>query len=223
MSTDTHETAKSIILAELRKRTSMIVSMVVFLILTIALSVISPLLFKRLIDVTVPERDMTEAGLLLVALITLPLFAATLNAIYDYRREIVGNAVSRALRQRLFNHLIHTKLRDLESTETGHIIYHMTRGCGLLGDVYIGEELLSLISSVLMFLAAIVAMTLINWQLMLITLLAFPPTYLFSKRFANLYQDASRGIHADSGVRFKSPATSIFRNSHSPFVCWRGS
>ena len=182
MSTDTHETAKSIILAELRKRTSMIVSMVVFLILTIALSVISPLLFKRLIDVTVPERDMTEAGLLLVALITLPLFAATLNAIYDYRREIVGNAVSRALRQRLFNHLIHTKLRDLESTETGHIIYHMTRGCGLLGDVYIGEELLSLISSVLMFLAAIVVMTLINWQLMLITLLAFPPTYLFSKR-----------------------------------------
>ena len=141
MSTSTHETAKSIIVGELRKRISVIVSMVVFLMLTIVLNVTLPLLFKRLIDETIPARDMSEAGLLLVALILIPLIAAALNALYDYRREILGEAVSQALRQRLFNHLIHTKLRDLESTETGHIIHHITKGCGLVGDVYIADEL----------------------------------------------------------------------------------
>ena len=182
MQTGINETAKSIIVGELRQRLSVIVSMVIFLIFTILLSIFLPLLFKRLVDETIPKRDMSEAGLLLFALITIPLIAAALNALYDYRREIVGMAVSQALRQRLFSHLIHTKLRDLESTETGYIMHRITRGCGLVGDIYIGEDLLPLISNSLMFIGALVAMAFINWQLTLITLLAFPPTYIFSMR-----------------------------------------
>ena len=187
-----HETAKSIILAELRKRISVIVSMVVFLILMIFLSVTLPLLFKRLIDETIPQKDLSEAGLLLFALIVIPLIAAALNALYEYRRAMIGEAVSQALRQKLFNHLVHTKLSDLESTETGHIIHHITRGCGRVGDVYIADELVPLITNGLLFTGALVAMTLINWRLMLITLLAFPPTYLFSKRLENYDRTLSR-------------------------------
>ena len=181
----TQETAKTIIVGELRKRMSVIVAMVFFLILTILISVTLPLLFKRLIDVTIPGRDMTEAGLLLVALITIPLISAALHAVYDYQREIVGEAIAQALRQKLFNHLVHANLRDLESTETGHIIHHITRGCGLVGDDYIVDRLIPLISNALLFIGALAAMTLINWRLMLITLLAFPITYLFSKRLKN--------------------------------------
>ncbi len=204
MSISTQETAKSIIVGELRKRIWVIVSMVVFLILTILLNVTLPLLFKRLIDETIPARDMSEAGLLLVALILIPLIAAALNALYDYRREILGEAVSQALRQRLFNHLIHTRLRDLESTETGHIIHHITLGCGLVGDDYIVDELIPLISNALLFIGALVAMTLIYWQLMLITLLAFPITYLFSKRLQNyvrtLEQEFLRVLESGSSI-----------------------
>ncbi len=178
----TQETAKTIIVGELRKRMTVIVAMVFFLILTILISVALPLLFKRLIDVTIPGRDMTEAGLLLVALITIPLISAALHAVYDYQREIIGEAIAQALRQKLFNHLVHANLRDLESTETGHIIHHITRGCGLVGDDYIVDRLIPLISNALLFIGALAAMTLINWRLMLITLLAFPITYLFSKR-----------------------------------------
>lgn len=178
----TQETAKNIIVSELRKRITVILLMLFFLILTILISVALPLLFKRLVDVTIPARDMSEAGLLLVALIMIPLISAALNALYDYRREIVGMAVSQALRQKLFNHLVNAKLRDLETTETGHIIHHITRGCGRVGDLYIGEDLLPLMSNALMFTGVLVAMTLINWGLTLITLLAFPITYLFSKR-----------------------------------------
>ena len=188
----TQETAKSIILAELRKRISVIVSMVVVLILMIFLSVTLPLLFKRLIDETIPQKDLSEAGLLLFALILIPLIAAALNALYEYRRAMIGETVSQALRQKLFKHLVHTKLSDLESTETGHIIHHITRGCGRVGDVYIADELVPLITNGLLFTGALVAMTLINWRLMLITLLAFPPTYLFSKRLENYDRTLSR-------------------------------
>ena len=181
----TQESAKTIILGELRKRISVIVSMVVVLILMIFLSVTLPLLFKRLIDETIPQKDLSEAGLLLFALITIPLISAALNSIYDYQREIIGEAIAQALRQKLFNHLVHANLRDLESTETGHVIHHITRGCGLVGDDYIVDRLIPLISNALLFTGALVAMTLINWRLMLITLLAFPITYLFSKRLQN--------------------------------------
>ena len=57
------ENAKSIILNELRRRLALIASMVVFLILTILISVTVPLLFKRLIDETIPQRDFSEAAL----------------------------------------------------------------------------------------------------------------------------------------------------------------
>ncbi len=181
----TQETAKNIIVGELRKRVTVIVAMVFFLMLTILISVALPLLFKRLVDETIPGRDMSEAGLLLFALITIPLISAALHSVYDYQREILGEAISQALRQKLFNHLVHANLRDLESTETGHIIHHITRGCGLVGDDYIVDRLIPLISNALLFIGALAAMTLINWRLMLITLLAFPITYLFSKRLKN--------------------------------------
>ena len=210
MSTSTHENAKSIIVGELRKRIWVIVSMVVFLILTILLNVALLLLFKRLIDETIPARDMSEAGLLLFALVSLPLIAAALDALYEYRRATLGEAISQALRQKLFNHLIHTKLRDLESTETGHIIHHITSGCGRIGDVNIADELMPLISNGLLFMGALVAMTFINWQLMLITLLAFPPTYIFSKRLQTYDQDASTGIHAGARVRFQASCNKCF-------------
>lgn len=181
----TQETAKTIILGELRTRMTVIASMVFFLILTILISVTLPLLFKRLVDETIPQRDLREAALLLAALITIPLISAALHAVYDYQREIVGEAISQALRQKLFNHLIHARLRDLEATEVGHIVHHITRGCGLVGDDYIVDRLIPLISNALLFIGALAAMTLINWRLMLITLLAFPITYLFSKRLKN--------------------------------------
>ena len=181
----TQETAKTIILGELRKRMTVIASMVFFLILTILISVTLPLLFKRLVDETIPQRDLREAALLLAALITIPLISAALHAVYDYQREIVGEAISQALRQKLFNHLIHARLRDLEATEIGHIVHHIIRGCGLVGDDYIVDRLIPLISNALLFIGALAAMTLINWRLMLITLLAFPITYLFSKRLKN--------------------------------------
>ena len=181
----TQETAKTIILGELRTRMTVIASMVFFLILTILISITLPLLFKRLVDETIPQRDLREAALLLAALITIPLISAALHAVYDYQREIVGEAISQALRQKLFNHLIQARLRDLEATEVGHIIHHITRGCGLVGDDYIVDRLIPLISNALLFIGALAAMTLINWRLMLITLLAFPITYLFSKRLKN--------------------------------------
>ena len=210
MQNSMHENARSIILGELRKRMSVIASMVVVLILMILLNVTLPLLFKRLIDHTIPEKDLTEAGLLLIALITIPLIAAALNALYEYRRAMIGEAVSQALRQKLFNHLIRSKLSDLESTETGHIIHHMTRGCGGVGDVYIADELMPLITNALLFIGALVAMTLINWQLMLITLLAFPPTYLVSKRM----EDYDRRLMREF-LRLLESCTSILQQAFS--------
>lgn len=193
MPTDTRETSKLIILGEFRSRIATIVTMVVFLIATILLSVITPLLFKRLIDVTVPEGDITEAALLLFVLVLIPLIAAALNALYDYQREIIGQAIQQALRKRLFDHLIHSELKELESNETGHIVHSLTSGCGFIGGVQISDRLLPLLSNALLLIGALLAMTVINWQLMLITLLAFPPTYVFSRRM----QEYSRTLEEE--------------------------
>jgi len=186
------EIAKSIILNELRRRITLITSMVIFLILTILISVTVPLLFKRLIDETIPQRDFSEAAMLLLALIVLPLVAAGFNALYEYQRALIGEAISQALRAKLFNHLIHTKFSDLDTTDTGHIIHRITRTCGRLGDMYIADELMPLIYNALLFAGALIAMTLLNWQLMLITLLAFPPTYIFSKRMQAYDEELTR-------------------------------
>ena len=174
----------NIIVRELRKRVLMILLVVALMVVGTGVGLILPLLFKTLIDVAIPTKDGILVVWILVGMVVTPLLAIGLSALQDYLRAYMGEAVSQSLRKELFDHLIHARIIEIEKIKNGEIVHRITRECGRIGEVYVAQELLPLVSNAIVLLGTLVVMLIINWRLLLFAILAFPFSYILTKRMA---------------------------------------
>ena len=171
----------SVVRREVRKQWRTLAFVVFLMFLGTASALVTPLLLRELIDRAIPSADTPMILALVVAMTLLPVVDVGLGLVRNYARASVGEAVTRRLRTDLFNHLIHARLDDIERTRLGHIITVLTRSCGRVGEMFVAQTVvLSIYHSMLVLVTAGIMFTL-NWKLALITLLAFPPSYLLAR------------------------------------------
>lgn len=185
---------------ELKKKVSRIALLIFVAVLGTGVGLIQPLLFKALIDTAIPTSDLRLIGLLLVGMVFVPVLGAGLNSANHYLRAFIGEAVAQRLRGDLFNHLLYARLAELGSFKTGELISRLTRSCGMIGEVYVAEHLLPLLMNVILLVGTLTAMTLLSWRLSLLALLAFPLSYLLTRKTRghaeNLYGEFSNALEA---------------------------
>ncbi|MDE2824141.1 MAG: ABC transporter ATP-binding protein, partial [Chloroflexota bacterium] len=154
---------------------------VLLMLLGTASALVTPLLLRELIDRAIPNGDTAMILALVVAMTLLPVVDVGLGLVRNYARASVGEAVTRRLRTDLFNHLIYARLDDIERTRLGHIVTVLTRSCGRVGEMFVAQTVVqSIYHSMLVVVTAGIMFTL-NWKLALITLLAFPLSYLLAR------------------------------------------
>ncbi len=175
-------TSFPLIKEELKKQIPRITLLVALALIGTAVGLIQPFLFKLLIDTAIPTADLRLIGLLLVGMVVVPVLSAGLNAANHYLRAYIGESVSQRLRRDLFDHLLHVRLADLDQFKTGEHLHRLTRSCGRIGDVFVGNHLLPLAMSTILLLGTLAAMTALHWRLTLLALLAFPLSYLLTRK-----------------------------------------
>ncbi|MYB49236.1 MAG: ABC transporter ATP-binding protein [Dehalococcoidia bacterium] len=169
-----------IVLREVRGQWRTLAFVVFLMLLGTASALVTPLLLRELIDRAIPNGDTAMILAIVVAMTLLPVVDVGLGLVRNYARASVGEAVSRRLRTDLFNHLIHARLDDIERTRLGHIVTVLTRSCGRVGEMFVAQTVVqSIYHSMLVVVTAGIMFTL-NWKLALITLLAFPLSYLLA-------------------------------------------
>ena len=154
---------------------------VVLMFLGTASALVTPLLLRELIDRAIPGGDSAMILGLVVAMTLLPVIDVGLGLVRNYARASVGEAVTRRLRTDLFNHLIHARLDDIERTRLGHIVAVITQCCGRVGEVFVAQTIVQSIYHSMLIVVTAGIMFSLNWKLALITLLAFPPSYLLAR------------------------------------------
>ena len=175
----------NVVVREVRGQWRTLAFVVFLMFLGTASALVTPLLLRELIDRAIPNSNTTMILTLVVAMTLLPVVDVGLGLLRNYARASVGEAVTRRLRTDLFNHLIHARLDDIERTRLGHIVTVLTRSCGRVGEVFVAQTLVqSIYHSMLVIVTAGIMFTL-NWKLALITLLAFPLTYLLARVAGN--------------------------------------
>ena len=158
------------------------------------IGLVQPLLFKHLLDTAIPAADVRLIGLLLVGMVTVPVLSAGFSSANHYLRAYIGEGVAQRLRQDLFDHLLFVRLADLEQFKTGEHIYRLTRSCGLIGEVYVGQHLLPLAMNAILLLGTLIAMTWLHWRLSLLALLAFPFSFFLTRKTRNYTQNLYRDL-----------------------------
>ena len=180
LSTDDSYTL-SLVIREVRRQWRTLAIVVVLMFLGTAAALVTPLLLRELIDRAIPRADTTAILALVAAMTLLPVVDVGLGLVRNYARASVGEAVTRRLRTGLFNHLIHGRLDDIERTKIGHIVTVLTRSCGRVGEVFVAQTVVQSMYHSILILATAGIMFTLNWKLALITLLAFPPSYLLAR------------------------------------------
>lgn len=167
---------------ELRRQIPRISLLVLLAVVATAVGLIQPLLFKELIDTAIPTADARLIGLLLVAMVIVPVLSAGLHSVNHYLRAFIGEGVAQGLRRELFDHLLHARIAELEKFKTGELISRLTRSCGKIGEVYVADHLLPLALNAVLLIGTLAAMTALSWRLSLLALLAFPLSYLLTRK-----------------------------------------
>lgn len=174
-----HEVTKNIVIGELKQHLSKIILMMLLVLVGTGMGLISPLLIKAMFDSAVPNRDYTLLLNLLVGIVVTSTLAMGLQALQNYFRARIGEDISQRLRKSLFAHIIRVRLLDIERITSGSIIHTITRACGQIGEVYIADKLLPVIVNSITLIGIILVMIFINWQLLLIVVIAFPISHMF--------------------------------------------
>ena len=187
-----NHTTYNVVTRQLRARLHLIAGIIALVIVSTSVSLVSPLLVKRLIDDAIPMQDLALIVLLLVGIIAFPLLTMALGAVQNYLRASIGEAVSQSLRQALFNHTLYVRMQDLERVASGRIIRTITKVCGEIGEVYVSNELLPMFTNAVLLLGTLGVMFFLNGRLLLVSLIAFPPSYLFARRMQH-YAEAMDG------------------------------
>ena len=185
---------------ELKKQIPRITLLVALSLIGTGIGLVQPLLFKQLLDTAIPAADVRLIGLLLIGMVAVPVLSAGFSSANHYLRAYIGEGVAQRLRQDLFDHLLFVRLADLEQFKAGEHIYRLTRSCGLIGEVYVGQHLLPLAMNAILLLGTLTAMTWLHWRLSLLALLAFPLSFLLTRKTRNytqnLYRDLSNTLES---------------------------
>ena len=96
--------------------------MLVMILLSTGVSLISPLIFRNMIDQVLPQKDMGRLLILAIALLLLPIFNGLLGVVQRRLNAAVGEGVIYDLRVALFARLQRMSLRFFTNTKSGELM-----------------------------------------------------------------------------------------------------
>ncbi len=155
------------------------------IIVTSGLGVAIPLLIKVLFDRALfCGSDCPNLGLLytLVGLmIAITVVTTALGVVQTYLANTTGQRVMLELRQRLYEHLQRQSLGFFTGTKTGEIQSRLANDVGGIQSV-VTNTVASVLANFVIFASTVVAMTVMSWQLTILSLGITPVFFLLMSR-----------------------------------------
>ena len=190
-----------------------IVSVILLMLTGSAVMLVQPLFFKMLFDTAIPEKDIELLWWLLAGMVITPLIAIGISYFQGHLRVRIGASVAQALRKAVLNHLLHVRLKALDRIPRGDIVYRVTRDGGKIGEMYIAQELLPVVSNAIVLAGALVMMFLLNIELAAVFCIALPATYLVTRHLTRYSKEMDRQLNDQSkaGESFLYEVVGAFR------------
>lgn len=168
---------------------------VLLLLLTImlisGLSLISPLLFRALIDQAIPERDFTLLNWLALGMVGIPIINGVIGVWQRQLNSAVGEGVICDLRQALYGHMQRMSLRFFTQTRTGELMSRLNNDV-VGAQQAISNTFVTIVSNLVTLVATLAIMLTLEWRLTLLALAILPLFVLPARRIGRVLRDIRR-------------------------------
>lgn len=166
---------------------------ILFLAISTALGIIHPLLFRYLIDDVIMVGEFELVPLIASGLLIVVVIKATFHYFHGFAGSRIGNKVSYNLRNASYNKLQYLSFAYYDRAKTGDLMSRLTADLEGIRH-FIGFGFAQILNTFLMVSFGATAMALVNWKLMLITLIPMPFMAYAAIRFEKKVHPAFRKI-----------------------------
>ncbi len=158
---------------------------IIGLILTIffitALTLLSPLLLKQILDVAIPEKNILLLTQLALGMVAIPLINGGIGVFQRRLNSEIGEGVIYDLRRSLYIHMQRMSLRFFTQTRTGELMSRLNNDV-VGAQRAISETIVTIVSNIIMLTGTLIIMLALNWQLTLLGLIVLPLFVLPARR-----------------------------------------
>jgi ATP-binding cassette, subfamily B, bacterial len=165
--------------------------MLVTILLSTGLSLLTPLIFRNMIDVVIPAKDVTRLIWLGVALLFIPALEGGIGVIQRRLNSTVGEGVIYDLRSSLFSRLQRMSLRFFTNTKSGELMSRLNNDV-VGAQNAISNTIVDIITNVVQLIALLAVMLTLQWKLTVVSVLILPLFILVARRLGNTLRDIAR-------------------------------
>jgi ATP-binding cassette subfamily B protein len=159
----------------------MILGMLILILISSGLSLVTPLIMRDLIDVTIPAGNIRRLTLLSTALLLVPVLNGAVNVIQRRLNARVGEGVIYDLRVALFAHLQRMSLRFFTNTKVGELMSRLNNDV-VGAQNAISNTLVGIITNIVQAVVVLAVMLSLEWRLTLISVIILPLFILAARR-----------------------------------------
>ena len=166
-------------------------SMLAITLVTSGLALLTPLIVRELIDRTLPNRDLHRLGLMIIALIVIPIVSGGLSVVLRQFSSRVGEGVVYDLRVALFYHLQRMSLSFFTQTKVGELMSRINNDV-VGAQTAVSNTLVNITTSFIQAVAVLVVMFALEWRLALISIVTLPFFLLAARKLGTRLRDITR-------------------------------
>ncbi|MGA2502703.1 MAG: ABC transporter ATP-binding protein [Anaerolineales bacterium] len=170
---------------------SQITGMLVMILLTTGLSLVTPLIFRQMIDKVLPSKDLHQLVLLAVALLFVPILNGVISVVQRRLNAQVGEGVIYDLRVALFSKLQRMSLRFFTNTKVGEMMSRLNNDV-VGAQNAISNTIVNIITNIIEAVALMAVMLSLEWKLTLVSVLILPLFILAAQRLGGVLRDLAR-------------------------------
>ncbi|RMG92732.1 MAG: ABC transporter ATP-binding protein [Chloroflexi bacterium] len=154
-------------------------------------SLISPLLFRDLIDNAIPNQDFRRLNWLAIGLVGIPILNGAIGVWQRHLNAQIGEGIIYDLRRSLYQHMQRMSLRFFTQTRTGELMSRLNNDV-VGAQRAVSETLVSIVSNFVSLLATLAIMLTLEWRLTLLGLAILPLFVLPARRIGRILRDIRR-------------------------------
>ncbi len=168
-----------------------IILVLVTILMTSLLGLVTPALFKQLIDDAIPNKNVRLLDLLALGIIAIPLFNGGIAILQRQLNSSIGEGVIYELRLALFTHLQQMSLRFFTHTKTGELMSRLNNDV-VGAQSAISGTIVNIITDVFTVVATLFIMLTLDWRLTVLGLLVVPLFVIPARQIGKILRDIAR-------------------------------
>ncbi len=168
-----------------------IAGMLACILVATGLGLLSPLIFRELIDHVLPTGNVARLNQLALALIAIPLVDGVIGVVQRKFNATIGEGVIYDLRVALFRHLQRMSFRFFTNTKTGELMSRLNNDV-IGAQRAISDTIVDLITDVIQTAGVLIVMISMDWRLTALGAVVLPLFVFAARRLGTRLRDTAR-------------------------------